>query len=47
MQQKIATGKSSFYFTRSYIVLQNTSNDKIYDKEQLQQQVADALPNFI
>ena len=47
MQQKIATGKSSFYFTRSYIVLQNTSNDKIYDKKQLQQQVADTLPNFI
>ena len=46
MQQNIATGKSSLYFTRSYIVLQNTSNDKIYNKEQLQQQVADTLPNF-
>ena len=36
MQQIIATWKSSLYSTKSQIVLQNTSNNKIYSKEQLQ-----------
>ena len=32
MQQRIGTGKSSFYSTKFHIVLQNTSNKKIHSK---------------
>ena len=36
MQQTTVTGNISLYSTKSHIVLQNKSNNKIYSKEQLQ-----------
>ena len=33
MQQRIATGKSSLYSTKFYIVLQNISSHRIHSKE--------------
>ena len=33
MQQRIATAKNNLYSTKFHIILQNTSNNKIYSKE--------------